>query len=512
MTYIPGSFSAYGLPKKKREERILFGVPLTAFIRTALLLLVAVALLIPAFFPILNCRARHGDDSSYGGYGVYNVRISALDCLIFTADAMQNLTSQEIEDSDLSAEYQHILEDISCILVEGGTTDSMLRREQELNFKLNKVMFRMLLQSEDTVTGLTVLMLAVIALLYIAAAIALLVIAVLALVRLLRKADTSSPSRAYLFMLTAIPCLLCLTLFLVLVSFDTVVPENSANSYTFMGGAVFSLVLSLVTVAALAVLRFIKKKPTVRELVFRLSTVLCSFLIVVLFFSPVLSIHMKAQFPGYEEGVTLDLPLTQAYFNDLYLTEAEMDECNLLAKSTVEETVDKLDSYFNSLKNQHIYTHKMGKCDLTHYSLLKNALAAESAHKFADVFAAIPFFSALAALGALLALQQSLIGLAGGKFGRATALGGQIVSSIFALTALILIAVFMVIINANTYEYMTETYFLNLGFAPILSLVLTAPGYVFCLLGTRTADDEESPAAPATASSGSTISDQDESL
>ena len=146
---------------------------------------------------------------------------------------MQNLTSQEMEDSDLSVQYQHIREDISCILTEGGTTDGMLRAEQELNLKLNKVMFRMTLQSEDTVTGLTVLMLAAIALLYIAATVSLLIFSLLALIRLLKKGDTSAPSRAYLFALTAIPCLLCLILFLVFASFDTVASANSVTAYTF---------------------------------------------------------------------------------------------------------------------------------------------------------------------------------------------------------------------------------------------------------------------------------------
>ena len=511
MTYMPGSFSAYGLPKKKKEERILFGVPLTSFIRTVLLLLVAIALLVPAFFPILNFRARHDDASSYTGYSVINVRVSALDCLVFFSDSMQSLTEKEKEDSDLSVAYQHILADISCIRLEGGTTDGMARTEQKLNRELQKIGFRMSLQSEDTAAGLTFLALAAVALLYLAAVISLLVCAIVSLFRLLKNGDLGELSRAYLFSLTAIPCLLCLVLFLAFSSFDAIVSANSATVYTFMGGAIFSLVLSLSTTTARAVLRFFKKKPTVRELVFRLSCVLCSLLIVVFLFSPVLSIHMKALLPGYEKDVAVDIPLTNAYFGDLYLTEEEKDACNLLAKSTVEETVATLDKQFNTLTKFRVYIHKMGGCDLTHYSLLTNALASSGAHKFADPFAAIPFFSALAAIGALLALQQSLIGLAGEKFRRGTALGGQIAASVFALTALILAVVFMIVVNANTYRYMTGTYFLNLAWTPVISLILTLPGYFFCLLPTKDVEEEDEKKASPPPVRTATF-DQDESL
>lgn len=512
MTYMPGSFSAYGYTKRKREPITVFGAPLVPFIRNSLLLLIALALLITAFFPLVNFRVRESGVSSYLGVEVHNVRASAFDCLVFVSDAMQSVPTEEQTDSDLYVLYTSISKDIECILLEGGTTDGMLRAEQELNLQLSKVWFRLLLQSEDCAVSVTLLALAAAVLLYLAACIALFVFALRALIRLFTKGETGNPSYGLLFALTAIPCLLCLVLFLAFTSFVPVVHAVAHTTVSLVGGAVFSLVLSLAAWVALTVLRFIRKRPTVRETVFRVATAVCALLVFALAFSPVLSIRMKAQFPGYEEAVAVNIPLTNAYFGELYLTEEEMDDCDILAKSTVEETVAKLDGQFNTLAQLKIARHKAGEANISHFALLRNALAAESAHKFASAFTFVPLCSALAALGALLALQQSLIGLAGGKFGRGAALGGQIASSAFALTALVLIIVFMVIVNANTYEYMTGTYFLNIGAAPLMSLIFTLPGYIFCLLKTKgddgAEDTEGTPRTPARATSH----DQDESL
>lgn len=512
MTYMPGSFSAYGYTKRKREPITVLGAPLLPFIRNSLLLLVALALLITAFFPLVSFRVREESVSSYLGIEVHTVRASAFDCLLFVSDAMQSVPTEEQTDSDLYVEYTNISEDIECILLEGGTTDGMLRTEQKLNLQLSKVWFRLLLQSEDYTASMTLLALAAVVLLYLAACVALFVFALRALIRLFTKGEAGQPSYGLLFALTAIPCLLCLVLYLAFSSFVPVVHATAHTDTAFTGGAVFSLVLSLAAVVGLTVLRFVRKRPTVREIVFRSVTAVCSLLVVLLIFSPVLSIRMKAEFPGYEKAVAIDLPLTNAYFGELYLTEEEMDACTALAKSTVEETVAKLDSQFNTLAKLKIAQHKAGKCNISHFALLQNALASSGAHKFASVFAFIPLCSALAALGALLALQQSLIGLASGKFGRGAAFGGQITAFVFAMTALVLAVVFMIVINANTYRYMTGTYFLNLGTAPIFALLLTVPGCILCLLKTAGDNGEEENAVTSRVPTRTASYDQDESL
>ncbi len=284
------------------------------WVRAFVLLLVALALTVFAFCPV----AKIAYFNSYSEMDA-DIRISPIESVVYFFDSLKDEDEDDLEDSDLYEENDDILEDILEYVDDDDEVPEALVED------FVKTALRLGLQHEDTATSASLVLAAVLSLVYLLICLAFLVLAILNLVFFLIGKKTLL-FRVAVLLLTLIPALIPALVFAMTASLSSL----SVLGYRFglAFGGVVGLILSMLAVVFVIVSSYIFNKRRVRlaALLLRVFCVLLIAAAMVSAFLPAIKLEIDVIPSGKDEERAVEMEYPLGMFAGFALGEDELEQ------------------------------------------------------------------------------------------------------------------------------------------------------------------------------------------
>lgn len=450
-------------------------------IRNSIILLVALAMMIFAFLPVLDLETEYSNVE-------IDIKLSAVDQIVVLFDSFKNLDAEELLETDLAEKAQDLYEFIFDSSI--SDVDDLSDSEERKLAKLCLLLLRMNAQSEDFTAPAVYYISAVFSIIYITNAIALFVFALLNLLAslgLLGGAEKSMlkwTTRA----LTLTPVLLITTFFAIYVAMC----ESIAPGMNDM--AIGTLVMSLSTIIMMFVLRMIftkrdqKLRPVARAIAATLAIV-----VICLSFAPVLNASVSTVFSGSQKTRTATIEMSASFFTVHHVSESTKEQLeDQFDDYTTAQKVQNLSDIFEQFKN---FTKKdaegMPGASINN-TLLINLLGSKAPGSVLELVSLIGILFIGALVGAALILWQNASYFANGLYSTKVVVTGKVISGVFSLLALATSIVYLVVMRNLGEIYLPSQYELSIS-AGVICLAIFAVGSIFCphKIRTRVTKTEE---------------------
>lgn len=459
-------------PKKK--------LPLISLIRNSIILAVAVLLVVCSFMPITKFNAEELGASSLieimMGIDIeseiedIDFELNTVKLTVLLFDSFKSLDEKSVLESDVYEKLLDVADELKEIDVE--EVSEMSKKEKRVFNKALYVTMRLMFQSEDVGFQSSLLLSVIAGWGFIAFAIGFFVVALLNLLSTLDifKKGAKGLHKWTLGLLCASPMAVLITYYTAYIFLETKISAI----------AVWSLVLSGLTVALTMVLRYIfSSREKALVIIPRAIAIGLSVIVVCLAFAPIFKTTLEARFEGRQKDSEIDIKHNAAFFTNFSLSEAMKEEFEELRPTTKNEKQDYFDRQFAIFGGM---TKKEAKGNLGNSvdaSILVQLLAVKTEPAVSVIFsfAYIPFI--IMVVGALLVLWQSLYSFASGKYSKAVVMTGKLMSALGCVAGLAFTIVFLVIMAPFIDTYVIADYGISIS-AGIIFMLIFAVGSVFC--------------------------------
>lgn len=464
-------------PKKKKDKKFVLGL-----VKNATILALSLVMFIMAFLPITSI------DFSEDNVEV-SVGISAVDSMGFLFDAMSSVDEEDLLDSDLYEEIEEIYEDFYEEAAKADDYDDLSSKGKAYLADLVKLGYSASLQSEDSNVFFTPLMSALFSFVYFMASIALLVVAVFNFIASFGVFASKKEKlyKATLWLLAAMPVLAMVAHFALFTQlgaggFSMLGMGAAASDVSFGGGALTTIILSVLAIVGITVLAFIFKEHKQKfNIVARSIALGIAILFVCFSFAPVLSFSITGEFDGKSKKQTASIGFDYSDMAALELKESELEELEEFNDyySSRKEKKAAFKSGFQEFLDYSVKEIDNGEANELHREYVVGLLAAETDESTPTIFVIVAVLASITIgfMGVL--IWQLNICFMLGDYSKKLYKMGKITGGVLALVTVGLVALFFGLVLIAVLDFTPKDYSVSLGFGAIVTAVLAIA--TFCI-------------------------------
>lgn len=403
-------------------------------VKKTFLAFVSLCMLVLAFFPILSYKIDMSND-----YEI-DIKISAIDSVVYCIDSMFSLDKEELEDSALAERVDDYWEDLYEAMSEEGNDVEVERLGQ----KYVHAAMRLGLRSEHTKLSASRIVSTVIALAYIALAIALLILSVLDIAFYYAKRERPVYGKTATTILTLIPPLV-VSLY---TSFSIAYCANIPCDIALNSTVVVTIILAVATIAWLAIDRMLlngRSSVNVGVIVGRSIAFIAAFFLMISALLPVASLSVRTVFEGDSKKSTASASIYSSYFEALNMTEEELETLE-----DPDESAEAISEWFSYLNNYSRREFRKGETISINSAILTYALCGFGGAQAAWFFGLMPLLTILISLMAAVLIWQITFAVVNGHcMHESIWISAKIIGVALSVIVLIIVIFFLFITTNN---------------------------------------------------------------
>lgn len=457
----------------------------------ALAFVLSFVMVILAFCPILTSVLPDGTEAK--------LKISPLHNVAFMFDAMRSQDEEDLMDSKLYDRYEDTMEDfLDEISGNEDEYDDLSAKEKRLLNKACILEARLALRSESSALTPTMVISAVLTLVYLLAAIALLAVSAWYVLVLLLNTEGVEERMASLrnafgkltdvsaekvreYLVTGICAFPMVMLSLYASMFMTF--DGASIKTVIAGPGVCVIVFSAILFAGLIAEKVLAGEIKLdRALLTRGIAFVCALLLTVLAFAPVISTKIKAEFAGRSKEKTVRIGVSAGMFRNWYLTDESRDQLDESLEMLEDIYDDKDDArkalVTNACPSFGYYKYRDVEDGEYNTQILRFILLSNVAGGYMGMgwlFGFVTVLNLLVVIAGCALMWCNLNAIAGGKTVEVIGKYAKRVALIAAVAALLIAILFAIMTTSTIDKYMKNDYKISVGVgAGIIFMVIFA--------------------------------------